>query len=127
MKKLIYSVAVLMMITMAISCKKDKAISITGFWTGSGVNNGSSTSIPLSVLYSGSNTARAYLASADTSMAIKVNGTYSIDADSVRTTVSLGSDATLFVGKLNSSNTQMSGTFRSLTNATRGTWSVTKI
>lgn len=125
MKKTFYLFAIAL-IMMTIACNKDKTVSINGFWTGSGLDDGSSTPIPLSILYSGSNTAVAYILSADTSIALKVNGTYSIDADSVRTTISTASATTLFVGKLNSSNNAMNGTFRSLTNSSRGTWSVTK-
>ena len=124
MKKLLYSIAIALSV-LIIACKKDN-VSINGFWTGTGLDDGSSTPIPLSILYSGSNTAVAYILSADTSMALRANGTYSIDADSVRTTISTGLATTLFVGKLNSSNNAMNGTFRSLTNSSRGTWSVTK-
>lgn len=126
MKKSIYSIAILMIITMAISCKKDKAVSITGFWTGTGMDDGSSTSNVISVLYKSDNKVRVYILSADTTVALKGDGTYSIDVDSVRAITSFGTTTVTFNGKLNSSNNQMSGRVANITNPINGSYTLTK-
>ena len=125
MKKLIYSIAIALSF-MTIACKKDKAVSITGYWTGSGINTGSSSSSFIGVLYKSDNSARVYILSSDTTIGLKLNATYVIGADSIRTTMTDGSNTTILSSKLNSNATQMNGTFRSLTNSTTGIWSVTK-
>ena len=81
MKKLIYSIAIALSF-MTIACKKDKAVSITGYWTGSGINTGSSSSSFIGVLYKSDNSARVYILSSDTTIGLKLNATYVIGADS---------------------------------------------
>lgn len=129
MKKLIYSIAIALSI-MTIACKKDKEVSVTGYWAGSGSNTGSSVVNFLAVLYRADNTARIYAgsgANTDTSVAVKFNGTYVIDPDSVRTTFDISSGTSIMLGKLNNSNTQMSGTFRPVTSSgASGTFTIVK-
>lgn len=127
MKKSIYSIAILIVITMAISCKKDNTVSVTGFWAGTVLSSsGGSTPTTISYLYRSNNTMRAYIANTDTTLATALEGTYSIDADSVRTTLTSGANITIFAGKLSNSNTYLKGTYRSVTGTASGTWSVTK-
>lgn len=125
MKKSIYCIAILLVITMAISCKKDSEVSIAGFWTGNATEDGSSTPIPISILFNSNNSAKAYFLSADTAIAAKGTGSYSIDADSVRTIVVFSSTTLIFTGKLNSSNNQMNGRLRNPSTSS-GNFSLTK-
>lgn len=134
MKKVIYSIVILMMITIAISCKKNKAVSapvsINGFWTGTGIETGTGTApFSVKILYKDNNIVRSYgLSSSDTSIAGKYDGTYSIDTDSIRTTVVLSSSYSVYyTGKLNSTKDGMSGTYNYGTSSPfHGTFSINK-
>ena len=127
MKKLIYSIVVVLFLTLPISCKKDAKISVAGYWSGTGTNDGSSTPPgPVSILYRGDNSASLFLLSTDTTVALKGDGTYSIDADSVRATIVISGNTVKFNGKLNSTNNQMVGRFANITNNVFGSFSWTK-
>lgn len=125
MKKLFHSFAIALLI-MTVACKKENAVSINGYWTGTGVDDGSSSSVPVSILFKGTNTARAYLLAADTTASINGNGTYSIDPDSVRATLVIASKTIIFTGKLNSSNNQMNGRYANITASVYGNFLLTK-
>lgn len=125
MKKLIYSIAITLSI-MTIACKKDKTVSINGYWTGTGTDDGGSTAAPINFLFKNSNVARAYILSTDTTASLNGNGTYSIDPDSVRTTIIISSSTIVFTGKLNSSNNTMSGRYNNITSSIFGSFTVTK-
>ena len=125
MKKLFYSFVIVLSI-MTIACKKDDAVSINGFWTVTGMNDGSSSSVPVSFLYKGTNTARGYLLTVDTTASANGDGTYSIDPDSVRTTIIIASKTIIFTGKLNSTNNQMNGRFVNITSPVAGSFTLTK-
>ena len=113
MKKLVYFSAIALTVIM-IGCKKESAISIEGFWSGTGTTTGSPPNV-FALLFRSNGTALAYLGNTDTTLAFKVNGSYVIGSDSVRTTLSNVSNTSVFSGKLNSAATTMNGTFRSLT------------
>ncbi len=128
MKKSTYAIIVFLLATIIISCKKEAAISITGYWPGSGMNDGSgSTTAPIDLLFRDGGEVRAYLLSADTATAAKGVGTYSIDPDSVRAIVALSPTVSIsFHGKLNTANNQMTGRFMNLSNGTSGNFTVIK-
>ncbi len=110
-----------------IACKKEDDVSVAGYWTGTVLETGSSTPSFAGFLYASSNTVKSYLSGSDSASApIRVNGTYSIDPDSVRTTITDGVNTTLLIGKLSNSNNKMDGTYRSLTNSAKGTFSITR-
>lgn len=124
MKKSIYLIAIAVSI-MTIACKKEKAVSINGYWTGTATTTGAST-VYFSILYKADGTARGFSGNPDTTIATAANGTYSIDADSVRTNFALGFGSTALAGKLNSATNQMTGTFRSLSGSSHGTFLISK-
>lgn len=128
MKKLIYSIAALLLITASISCKKETKISTVGYWTGTLSDDGSPISASIGIVYKSDNTNRIFLASGtiDTSTALAGSGTYTIDADSVRSTVVIGTSTLTFNAKLNNTNTQMVGRFANITYPVNGNFSVTK-
>ena len=121
-----YALAFILTILFLTACKKSETTpSIVGYWTGTGVDN-ALVSDYISFLYNSNGTARAYGSSPDSNTALKANATYSIDADSIRTTVVFGVAVTQFSSKLNSPGTQMTGTFRRTTGNYYGTYSVTR-
>lgn len=125
MKKIFYLFTIALLL-LTIACKKEKKVSVTGYWIGYAQPSGSSSTVPLSIVYRSDNTARAYLTNTDTTLAVTVEGTYSIATDSTRTWLTAGGNTTEFAGKLNSANIQMNGSYRSLTNSSSGIWSLTK-
>ena len=112
---------------MAISCKKDKAVSapvsINGFWTGTGTETGTGTApFSVKILYKDNNIIISYgLSSLDTSIA----GKYT---DSIRTTVVVSSSYSVYyTGKLNSTKDGMSGTYNyGASSPYHGTFSINK-
>lgn len=128
MKKSTYFIALLLLFSTVISCKKETKISTKGYWTGTLSDDGSSTTGFIGILHKDNNIARVFisLGTTDTTVAISGNGTYTIDADSVRTTVVFGSSTLKFNGKLNNTSNVMVGRYANITNPITGNFSVTK-
>jgi hypothetical protein len=124
MKKALYLGSIIMLM---IACKKEGSKSpIAGYWSGTGIAHGTTVSEFLGFLYRDDGTVRAYSSNTDTSLADKIEGTFSIDTDSIRTMIGTGASATEFAAAINDANTQMYGTFRRTTINYYGTYSVTK-
>ncbi len=120
MKKIILVATVLVLCVLA-GCKKSSTTttaSAAGFWTGTLNADG------FELLLRSNGTARAYLASADTSLADKYDGTWVEGSDSLRAYWSIGGFGGAMAGKLNSAKTSMNCTVGSGTN-TSGTGTVT--
>lgn len=124
MKKLLYTIAIALTI-MTIACKKEKAVSINGYWTGTSTTSTLTTTF-FSVLFNSDGTGIGYALNADTTLAFKALAFYRIDADSVRTTFIAGSDTTLFSGKLSADIKQMNGTYRRVSGTSHGTFSIAR-
>lgn len=124
MKKILYSIAMIVLIT---ACKKsDNNDSLKGYWSGTMLPTGTTVADAIGFLYDGNGNVRAYGSSTDTNAAVKANGTYTIGSDSIRTTVVFGITTTTFSAAVNSATTQMTGTFRRTTVDYHGTYTVTK-
>lgn len=118
MKKSIYSFAILLMISMAISCKKDSEVSkVTGFWEGKYNVVGSSSTRYFAFLYRDNGTVRMFIgtpSSTDTNSVLAISrleSTYENRPDSVvsdfiipdgsfRTSGKLNNTANIIQGKL---------------------------
>ncbi len=85
-KKLLFATLAAGLILTFTACSKDdtKKESVEGFWTGDIVLNNVST--PYAALFRSNGTLRVYNANADTSLATKSEGTYTLANGTVKTT-----------------------------------------
>ena len=113
-------------LSIVASCKKSSSSttpSVVGYWTGSTGSDG------IEFLFRSNNTIRVFLASTDTSLADKYEGTYTVGSDSVRAHWNGvgGFGEKSAAGKLNTAATTMVGTFGDGTStAGLGIFTITK-
>ena len=124
MKKLIYSIAFLVVMTFTIGCKKTNTTPVVGFWAGTAIPTGLSTT-NFEMLYKADGSLRAFSGNTDTTIATSASGTYVVSADSVRASVVQSSTTLIIAGKQNGTN--MKGTFYSIAGTpVTGTFDVTR-
>lgn len=122
-KKIIIPIALLA--AFFSGCRKEESTpEIVGFWSGNAIATGTSVVGYIGFLYRSDGTARFYANNSDTSMATKADGTYAVDSDSVRATVTSASTTSVFSSKVN--GTALAGTFRRIGSSYGGTFSAIK-
>lgn len=124
MNKSIIFFAIIFFAVFMTACKKENvkpAASLSGYWTGS---VGGAQFI--GVLYRENGTARVFAGGADTTSSDKAEGIYSVDSDSIRTTVTVSGNTTFLTAKRTALNA-MNGTIRNSSGSFLYTYSITKL
>ncbi|MDB5227950.1 MAG: hypothetical protein JWN78_2143 [Bacteroidota bacterium] len=124
MKKVFFFSVAAILLSIA-ACKKSSTTtstpSVVGYWTGSTGFDG------IEFLFRSNSTVRVFVASADSSLADKYEGTYTVGSDSVRWHWTFGSDIRSAAAKMNSTATFMAGTQGNGTSSAGvGTFTATK-
>ncbi len=130
MKKTIYTAALFLTIGIAAtSCKKESTPTptVVGYWVGKYGNGAAAATLDYAFLFKADGTVKVYANNADTSLASKAEGTYSVSGTKINTTYTYpGNIKYSSVSNADAEFTTMSGTWGSGTSTTGNTFYLNK-